>query len=91
MLRLGCEQIGSRRIIAAGFPTVYKDVRYLNGCKVVRVFLQSTHDQYGPLADLTKLVATLPEPKQLIAIPAGDHFFSGGLDRLEEAIMRLQD
>jgi len=91
VLRLACERIGARRVIAAGFPTVYKDVSYLNGCKVPRIFVQSTHDQYGPLADLTKLVATLPEPKQLIAIPAGDHFFSGGLDRLEEAIVGLED
>jgi alpha/beta superfamily hydrolase len=91
VLRLGCERIGARRIIAAGFPTVYKDVSYLNGCKVPRIFIQSTHDQYGPLAELTKLVATLPEPKQLIAIPAGDHFFAGSLDRLEEAIVNLAD
>jgi alpha/beta superfamily hydrolase len=89
VLRLGCERIGARRMIAAGFPTVYKDVAYLNGCKVPRIFVQSTHDQYGPLADLTKLVATLPEPKQLIAIPAQDHFFAGGLDKLEEAIVKL--
>jgi uncharacterized protein len=91
VLRLGCERIGARRVIAAGFPTVYKDVSYLIGCKVLRIFVQSTHDQYGPLADLTKLVATLPEPKQLIAIPAGDHFFTGSLDRLEEAIVKLAD
>src|SRR5215472_5654049 len=91
VLRLGCERIGARRVIAAGFPTVYKDVSYLNGCKVSRIFVQSTHDQYGPLAELTKLVSTLPEPKQLIAIPAGDHFFAGSLDRLEEAIVNLAD
>ena len=91
VLRLGCERIGARRVIAAGFPTVYKDVSYLNGCKVSRIFVQSTHDQYGPRAELTKLVSTLPEPKQLIAIPAGDHFFAGSLDRLEEAIVNLAD
>jgi alpha/beta superfamily hydrolase len=91
VLRLGCERIGARRIIAAGFPTVYKDVSYLNGCKVLRIFVQSTHDRYGPLADLTKLVATLPEPKQLIAVPARDHFFAGSLDSLEEAIVNLAD
>ncbi len=89
VLRLGCERIGARRLIAVGFPTVYRDVSYLNGCKVPRIFVQSTHDQYGPLAELTKLVAMLPEPKQLIAVPAGDHFFAGSLDRLEDAIAKL--
>ena len=62
--------------IAVGFPTVYKDVSFLADCKLPRVFVQSTHDQYGPLAELTRLIATLPDPKSLISIPAEDHFFA---------------
>ncbi len=89
VLRLGCERIGARRVIAAGFPTVFKDVSYLNGCNVPRVFIQSAHDRYGPVPELTRLIATLPEPKQLIVIPAQDHFFAGGLQELEDAVVSL--
>jgi alpha/beta superfamily hydrolase len=89
VVRLACERLGARRVIAVGFPTVYKDIDYLQGCHVPRIFIQSTHDQYGPLPDLTRLIATLPDPKQLIAIPAGDHFFAGALHELEDSIVRL--
>jgi alpha/beta superfamily hydrolase len=89
VLRLACERIGARRVVAAGFPTVFKDVSYLNGCNIPRVFIQSTQDQYGPLPDLTRLIATLPEPKKLIAISAQDHFFAGALQELEDAVIAL--
>jgi alpha/beta superfamily hydrolase len=48
--------------------------------------VQSTHDEFGPLNELQAVVAALPDPKQLIAIPAVDHFFAGGLVELEDAI-----
>jgi alpha/beta superfamily hydrolase len=90
VLRLGCgEAEAPRRIIAAGFPTIYRDNSYLNGCTVPRVFVQSTHDQFGPVAEIEPAVAALPEPKKLVLIDAQDHFFAGALDRLEEEITRL--
>jgi hypothetical protein len=86
VLKLGCEGIGARRVIAVGFPTAYKDRSFLEGCTVPKVFLQSTRDQYGPLSELEPLVASLAEPKKLIVVEAGDHFFAGALDQLEQAI-----
>lgn len=89
-LRLGCAAPDPpRRIIALGFPTIYNDKAYLDGCTVPRIFVQSTRDQYGPVAELAPAVAALPEPKRLVLIEAEDHFFAGGLDRLEEAIWEL--
>lgn len=93
VLKLACKgELGKsqlRRVIAAGFPTVYPDRSFLDGCTVPRIFVQSTHDQYGPLADLEPIVADLPEPKQLILIEAQDHFFAGALEQLEEKIAGL--
>src|SRR5450755_101515 len=37
-LRLGCEGVGARRVIAVGFPTMYKDRDYLNNCVAPRFF-----------------------------------------------------
>jgi alpha/beta superfamily hydrolase len=88
-LRLGCSGMPARRVIAAGFPTVYKDRSFLEGCTLPRIFVQSTHDEFGPVEDLSRLVETLPEPKQLIWIDAQDHFFAGALEQLEETITRL--
>ncbi len=88
-LRLGCGGIGARRVIAVGFPTMYHDRSYLDGCTIPRIFVQSTQDQYGPVGELQPFVESLPEPKRLVLIDAQDHFFAGGLDRLEEEIYRL--
>ena len=88
-LRLGCGGVGAKRVIAVGFPTIYHDRAYLDSCTVPRVFVQSTRDQYGPVAELQPFVESLPEPKRLVLIQAQDHFFAGGLNELEEEIYRL--
>jgi alpha/beta superfamily hydrolase len=80
-LRLGCGL--ARRVIAVGFPNQYKDKASLDTCTTPRVFIQSTHDQYGSVEQIESMVARLPEPKQLHLIEAQDHFFVGALDALE--------
>jgi alpha/beta superfamily hydrolase len=89
VLRLACQGIGARRVIAVGFPTAYKDSSYLEGCAVPRFFVQSTRDQYGPVSELEPLVASLPEPKKLVLVEAADHFFAGALPELEHEIAGL--
>ena len=89
VLKLGCEGIGARRVIAVGFPTTYEERSFLEGCTVPKVFLQSTRDQYGPTSELGPLVASLAEPKKLVLVEAEDHFFAGALDELEYQIARL--
>jgi alpha/beta superfamily hydrolase len=93
-LRLGCEGVQvkamtARRIIAVGFPTSYKEHSFLEGCTVPIVFVQSTHDQYGPISEIEPLVASLAEPKRLIQVEAEDHFFAGALAALEKEIAGL--
>jgi uncharacterized protein len=81
-LRLGCGI--ARRVIAVGFPAAYKDKASLDTCTTPRVFIQSTHDQFGSVEQIESIVAALPEPKQLRLVEAHDHFFTGALDVLEE-------
>jgi alpha/beta superfamily hydrolase len=88
-LRLGCGGAGARRVIAVGFPTIYYDRGYLNDCTVPRVFVQSTHDEFGPVDQIRPFVETLPEPKRLVLVEAQDHFFAGALDALEQEIAGL--
>ena len=84
--RLGCETEGARWVMAAGFPTGFGSADYLETCAVPKIFIQSTHDQYGPRADLESLYARLPEPKRLIWIEAADHFFTGALEEVEARV-----
>ena len=90
-LRLGCGNgaVGPSRIIAVGFPTAYWNRANLEGCEIPRVFIQSTNDEFGAVADLRATVEALPEPKRLILIEARDHYFNGSLEQLEEEIVRL--
>ena len=89
VLRLGCQGVGARRVVAVGFPIAYKDSSYLEACAVPRIFIQSTRDQYGPVSELEPLVASLPDPKKLVLVEAADHFFAGALDDLEREIASL--
>lgn len=87
-LRLGCQGVGASRVIAVGFPTSY-DRSFLAGCTIPRIFVQSTRDEFGPLAEFEPAIALLPEPKQLHLIDAQDHFFAGALEHLETTIAGL--
>jgi len=86
-LRLGCGV--ARRVIAVGFPAAYKERAGLDTCITPRVFIQSTHDQFGSVEQIESIVAALPEPKQLHFIEAQDHFFTGALEALEAVFKRL--
>ena len=84
--RLGCEMDPARWLLAAGFPTSFGDSAYLESCDVPKIFIQSTHDQYGPRAAMESLYARIAGPKRLIWVESTDHFFAGGLEELEHQV-----
>jgi uncharacterized protein len=77
----------ARWLLAAGFPTVQGPAEHLHRCRLPKVFLQSTHDQYGPRADFERAFAEWAEPKRLVWIEAADHFFAGALEEFEAAVL----
>jgi len=89
-LRLGCSLPGVRRIIAVGFPIKNGNFDYLRTCAVPKVFVQSTHDEHGPRAELEAIYRDFADPKQIHWVEAADHFFRDGLDALEATIRQLQ-
>ena len=78
-----------RRVILAGTPTRYGMQEPLAGLRVPRIFLQSTHDKYGPREELQVLFDALDGPKEMHWVEARDHFFSGALAELEETVRGL--
>lgn len=86
VLKLGCELGEAGRIVAVGFPAKYRENWDLGRCERARVYIQSTHDQFGPVADMQAYFEALPEPKKLVFVEAQDHFFAGALDQFEEAV-----
>lgn len=89
ILRLGCAQTGVRQLIAVGFPTQRGEFDFLGACATPKVFVQSTNDEHGPAADFERAFEGFAHPKQLEWIPAGDHFFQGALEDLEDRICGL--
>lgn len=88
ILRLGCVLADANRLIAIGFPAASESPAEFARCGVPKVFIQSTHDEFGPVSEMTAFYRQAAEPKELIWVDAEDHFFAGGLDRLEAAVER---
>ena len=66
-------------------PRVYT-YEFLHDCTKPKLLVSGARDQFGPRAKLESLVASLAEPKKLVLIEGGDHFFEGRLRELREAI-----
>jgi alpha/beta superfamily hydrolase len=89
ILKLGCEISGASRLIAVGFPSALPDHGSLGDCAKPRTFIQSTNDEFSPVASMEAYVARLREPRKLIWVKARDHFFNGGLDEFEATVYRV--
>ena len=84
ILKLGALVPDAALLIAAGFPARLPDAAaYLPG-EVPRLFLHSTNDEYGPREAMESFFEKLEGRKKMVWLDAEDHFFTGGLDRLED-------
>jgi hypothetical protein len=86
-LRVGAADPRVDAVIALGFPVaMLRDTSFLDGCRKPRLFVQGEQDRFGSGRQMRALVAPLPEPRRLVVLPDTDHFFTGRLDPLQEAI-----
>jgi alpha/beta superfamily hydrolase len=76
-----------KAMVALGYP-----FRLLPGASTgaertaPRLFVQGEKDEFGGDAQIRAHVAALPEPKRLVVIPGSDHYFTGHLEALQQAI-----
>jgi alpha/beta superfamily hydrolase len=89
VMKLGCRLGDPKRLIAVGFPTQRGKFDYLATCGVPKYFVHSMIDEHGPKEELEAAFQWFAGPKKLQFIEAGDHFFAGALDNLEEAIFKI--
>ncbi len=82
-------------LIALGLPAVpvvdrrddrVYDFDFLRPCTKPKLFVSGSRDQFAPAGKLEALVETFAEPKKLVRIEAGDHFFEGRLKEMRTAI-----
>jgi alpha/beta superfamily hydrolase len=62
------------------------DFEFLRACAKPKLFVSGSRDQFAPLGKLEALVNTFADPKKLIRVEAGDHFFEGRLKEMRVAI-----
>jgi alpha/beta superfamily hydrolase len=87
-LRAGCEDARVDELIGLGIPVNSSNLDYLRGCAKRKLFLQGAQDEFGSRDNVQALFDTLPEPKQLVFVDGADHFFTGKLDQVAQAIGR---
>jgi alpha/beta superfamily hydrolase len=93
-LRACCESTlkysNIRTLVALGLPIHAEghDYHYpfLSGCTIPKLFLSGDRDPYAPASELVQIAATAAEPKQLLLLSDADHFFTGQLEPLQQAL-----
>jgi alpha/beta superfamily hydrolase len=86
-MRVAATDARPRAVFALGFPAaMMTDTSFVPSVRAPRLFVQGEDDTIGPPAVLRTLVEPLAPPRELVVIEGADHFFTGRLDALEEAI-----
>jgi hypothetical protein len=85
-LRVGCEDTRVSHLIGLGVPINSSDLSYLRKCRKAKLFVHGSNDQYGALARVKALVASLQGKNHLVVVEGVDHFFAGKLNELDAAI-----
>ena len=86
-LMVGADDPRVRALFALGFPLDrVSNTSFLSDSGKPRLFVQGETDEFGSGAKMEDLAERLPEPHEVKVIPGGDHFFTGKLDPLENAV-----
>jgi uncharacterized protein len=90
-LRAACPEERVKALIGLGLPVTPIDDRtydfdFLRSCTKPKLFVSGSRDQFGPLGKLEALVESFADPKKLVRVEAGDHFFEGRLKELRTVI-----
>ena len=58
----------------------------LESCLLPKLFLSGDLDRFATAAELARIHSSAAEPKKLVLIPGADHFFTGHLDEMQQAL-----
>jgi alpha/beta superfamily hydrolase len=76
-----------RACFLLGFPVVrFAELAFLTAIRVPRLFVQGDQDVFGSGEAIRAVVEPLTEPRSLVVVPGADHFFTGKLEAVHEAV-----
>jgi alpha/beta superfamily hydrolase len=77
-------------VAALGLPTTADGHNYrysfLATSRLPKLFISGDNDTFAPAAQLAEVVGAAAEPKSLVLLPGADHFFTGQLERMQQAL-----
>jgi alpha/beta superfamily hydrolase len=85
-LRVGCEDGRVEKLIGIGAPVNSSDFSYLAQCAKPKLFVHGSNDQFGEIGKLRQMVAALPGENELVVVDGVDHFFTGKIEELGQAV-----
>jgi alpha/beta superfamily hydrolase len=60
--------------------------RFLSNCAQPKLFISGTEDEFGPQPEVEAVVAQAMPPAELVMVPGANHFFSGKLELMQQAL-----
>jgi len=89
-LRASCPDQRVVGLISMGTPVAAEgriyNYSFLADCDKPKLFISGSRDQYGPVANLEKIVSIAAEPKKFVLVEDADHFFEGKISILRGVI-----
>jgi uncharacterized protein len=88
-MRAACNDRRVVGLISLGTPVsaegrIYS-YSFLAECGKPKLFISGSRDQYGPIANLEKIVSLAAEPKKFVLVEDADHFFEGKIPLMRTA------
>jgi uncharacterized protein len=85
-LQVGCASIRVHDLIGIGIPVNSSDFSYLESCPKPKLIVQGTNDEHGMWEKVEAVVARSAGDTRLAFVQGADHFFTGQLEKLDQAI-----
>ena len=85
-LRAGCEDARVEKLIGIGAPVNDSDFSYLAKCAKPKLFVHGSNDEHGDVKKVRQMVSALPGENEMVVVEGVDHFFTGKVDELGNAI-----
>lgn len=86
-LRVACEEPIVKALVGVGLPVNGSDMSCLESCTKPKLLVQGTRDEFGSAENMRTLANRAAEPTRTIFVEDADHFFTGRLDELRQAIL----
>ena len=85
-LRVGCEDARVRELLGLGIPVNTSSFEYLESCAKPKLIVQGAEDEHGAREKVEQVVARMAGENRLVFVLDADHFLSGHLDELDQAV-----